>query len=115
MEHLLSVQETAVALGISVQRVYQLDDELKPVLRPRGTKMVSRMYRPEIVAEAATRRKPTRLSARGIRLAANSVAARVLREHAELAAFFFGVSAEDTDAVKDEIARIADKLDGGVQ
>lgn len=116
MERLLSLQETAEALGLSIQRIYQLDDELKPITQPRGTKMLSRWYKPEIVAEAAARRReaPARLSAKGIKAMANSVAGRVLREHVERAAFFFGVCAEDLKAVKDAITAIANKLDGGV-
>lgn len=49
MDNLLTVREVAELLGISHQRVYQLDDVLKPTMQLRGTKMMTRFYSPEAV------------------------------------------------------------------
>jgi predicted DNA-binding transcriptional regulator AlpA len=41
----------ASLLGLSEQRIYQLDEELRPEKLPRGTKMVTRLYARSVVDE----------------------------------------------------------------
>lgn len=48
---MLTLREVARLLGLSEQRVYHLDAELKPVQIPRGTKQITRLYRPESVEQ----------------------------------------------------------------
>lgn len=49
MSDLLTLRQVSSILGISEARVYQLDDELRPTVVPRGTKMKTRMYAPDDV------------------------------------------------------------------
>ncbi len=67
MQVSLSVREVARILGLSEPRVYQLDAELKPALRVRGSKQKERRYDPAVVervrAARAARRAPAPLEA----------------------------------------------------
>lgn len=49
MENLITLREVAKILGVSEQRVYQMDTELHPSMTKRGDKMVTRHYVPAIV------------------------------------------------------------------
>ncbi|MGN6108750.1 MAG: hypothetical protein ACTHU0_26835 [Kofleriaceae bacterium] len=53
---LLTLRDVATRLGISEQRVYQLDAVLEPVFSARGTKMRTRRYRAEVVERVRTSR-----------------------------------------------------------
>lgn len=46
---LLTLRDVAKRLGLSEQRVYQMDADLQPVYVRRGSKMRTRMYRADIV------------------------------------------------------------------
>lgn len=103
----------AAALGLSKQRIYQLDAELTPVIVKRGEKMVARWYRPEVVEAFKARRAARVASASGgapAEATAKAIAARVLEEYAKAAPFFKGVRAEDTSAVREALRGIAARL-----
>lgn len=96
-------------LGLSKQRVYQLDAELTPLMVRRGEKMVARWYRPDVVAAFRERRALAKGGApkRDAGAVARTIAARVLEEYATRAPFFVGVDAVDTEAVRVALLDIA--------
>lgn len=49
MPDLLTLREVAKILGVHESRIYQLDEELKPVQQKRGTKTLKRYYDPATV------------------------------------------------------------------
>lgn len=53
---LLTLPEAAAILGLSEQRVYQLDDVLEPVKQARGAKTVTRYYEPAVVERVRSER-----------------------------------------------------------
>lgn len=55
-EKLLSLREVSLILGLSEQRVYQLDEDLRPLKTRRGVKMTSRFYSPATVEEFRAKR-----------------------------------------------------------
>jgi hypothetical protein len=58
MSQLLTLREVATILGVTEVRVYQMDAVLDPTKVPRGKRgrMVTRLYRAEIVQRELERR-----------------------------------------------------------
>lgn len=54
-DQLLTIAQAAELLGLSTQRIYQLDHELEPVISSRGTQKLRR-YRPEIIERSRASR-----------------------------------------------------------
>lgn len=55
-DELLTLREAAALLGLTTQRIYQMDEELRPVITPRGTKMKARHYRRNTVEQLISER-----------------------------------------------------------
>lgn len=115
-EELLSLKQVARILGVSEQRVYQLDDELKPVLVPRGQKMHTRYYKPSEVQRALItrggRQKPR--DERELDQLAAEHSAKWLRMVAEHEQVSFGDLTEaDAAAVRERMLKLASKIERG--
>lgn len=107
MSALLTAQQVAQLTGLTVQRVYQLDPELRPQFTKRGEKMVTRHYqRAAVDAYIAGRAGgTTRIGAQ-----ARAIAARHLAGVVEETPFFVGVAPEDTEAVRGALRGIVADL-----
>jgi len=108
-EYLLPLAEVARLLELSEKRVYQLDEELKPVIVPRGTKMRTRWYSPvQVKAYRAKHQKPVpALADDDLDQMARDAAARRLNDYTDTAPFFLGASPADTDRIRERIRAIA--------
>lgn len=60
-QKLLTLRQVARLLGLSNQRVYQMDRELKPILVTRGRKMRTRMYDPGVIDRVLGAREAPKL------------------------------------------------------
>lgn len=112
---LITLRQAALLLGLSLKRLYQLDDELAPTLVPRGKKTVTRWYRRDVVERAAAARRESARTrdvgpARELDRAAAELATARLLDYAEHAAFFLGVPPADTEAVRERIRDLARRL-----
>lgn len=115
-EELLSLRQVARMLGVSEQRVYQLDAELSPVLVARGEKMQTRYYRQDVVKNAMVSRnaKARPLAARELDKLAGVHAGRWLRMISEHEDVSFGeVDAKDAAALRRRLRKLADRLERG--
>jgi predicted DNA-binding transcriptional regulator AlpA len=111
-EYLLPLPEAARLLGLSEKRIYQLDEELKPIKVKRGTKMVTRWYSPAQIDAYRTKHQkaPRQAPARDLDRMARDAAARHLTQYADTTPFFFGVAPEDTDKMRERVRAIAKRI-----
>lgn len=112
-EQLLTLNQVADRLGLSRQRIYQLDADLEPILSPRGEKMVARWYKPEVVEAyriirelAAAPRRETSTIDRVTR----EVAARALYD-ASTRVFYLDATPEDVPNIQAGLRELAAKLE----
>ena len=100
----LTLRQVAHLLGLSEQRIYQLDAELAPRKEPRGAKMVTRWY--DAARVEAYRNAPRRPAEE-----ARALAAHVLEVYAH-SGFVAGVP-EEAERMREGLREIARELCGG--